>query len=325
MTTVSVQQQGAVVHHRAGQFCVELHGTELAVYPARTVTEFLLLGGTHMTTAALREAATLGISTHFLTLSGRHVATVSPTLTAQAELLRAQVHYSESVERTLQDARAIVSAKIHNSRVILKGSLPEATTSPVLHTLQALANTALHADSAASLLGIEGTAARLYFTAWRALLPDGWQDYFQQRAAHPPPDPVNALLSFGYSLLATRVLSSLQRAGLHAAFSAYHEPRGRRPALALDLMEEHRAYAVDTVVLRFMKLHPLTPELFLSAPRYLLEPPARRAFLSLFAERMTARLTARRRVQDVIHGQVLTFAEALRQGSPYLPLRLNEE
>ena len=96
--------------------------------------------------------------------------------------------------------------------------------------------------------GHEGTATREYFRAWRQLIGDDWG--FTARERRPPPDPVNAMLSFGYTLLVQEAVAALEMAGLDAAVGFLHRARWGRPCLALDLMEEFRPVIVDAVVLR---------------------------------------------------------------------------
>lgn len=327
MTAVTIQQQGAVVHYKAGQYVVEFHGQALAAYPSRAVTELLLLGGTHLTTHALREAASQGVPVHFLTMTGRPVASVQAPGQGGAALLRAQVYYADTPARTLEDARQIVHAKIRNSRWVLQQawkSQPERRDTTSTQALNTLADTALLADSQTSLLGIEGVAAQRYFAMWRELLPLSWQTYFSAREAHPAADPVNALLSLGYGVLTGLVQSNIQRLGLHPGFAPYHQPHGRRPVLALDLVEEFRAYAVDSVALTFMTVTPLTPDLFSAAPNARLSAAARKSFLTLLLRHWQKPWLKKASLAQVVHRQVSQFAQCLREEKIYKPLLLDE-
>jgi CRISP-associated protein Cas1 len=94
------------------------------------------------------------------------------------------------------------------------------------------------------IMGHEGMASREYFRAWGGLLGD-WQ--FTERQRRPPPDPVNAMLSFGYTLLILEAVAALSAAGLDPAVGFLHQARWGRPSLALDIMEEFRPVVVDAV------------------------------------------------------------------------------
>jgi CRISP-associated protein Cas1 len=89
-----------------------------------------------------------------------------------------------------------------------------------------------------AVLGHEGSATREYFRAWRHMIGENWG--FTARERRPPPDPVNAMLSFGYTLLVQEAIAALETAGLDAAVGFLHRARWGRPCLALDLMEEFR-------------------------------------------------------------------------------------
>ena len=132
---------------------------------------------------------------------------------------------------------------------------------------ETLAITRLVLADAASydqILGHEGAASREYFRAWRQLIGDTWG--FTARERRPPPDPVNAMLSFGYTLLVQEAVAALESAGLDSAVGFLHRGRWGRPCLALDLMEEFRPVTVDTVVLRCAMTGIVRPDEFITAP-----------------------------------------------------------
>jgi CRISP-associated protein Cas1 len=148
-------------------------------------------------------------------------------------------------------AREVVAAKGSNQRTLLRrNGAPEPT-----ETIDAMASVlpaVAAADGMDSLLGLEGTLARHYFGAFASMVKPG--DLAQAfsaegRARRPPPDPVNAMLSFGYALLSKECTVALASVGLDPFWGLYHRPRHGRPALALDLMEEFRPLVVDSAVL----------------------------------------------------------------------------
>jgi len=104
------------------------------------------------------------------------------------------------------------------------------------------------APSVEALMGVEGAASREYFRGFAMVLSEPW--VFEGRRRRPPPDPVNSLLSFGYSLLIQDVIASIESAGLDPLVGYLHRPQVGRPSLALDLVEELRPLIVDAFVLR---------------------------------------------------------------------------
>ncbi len=109
-----------------------------------------------------------------------------------------------------------------------------------------------------SLRGSEGAAAALYWRAFAELVPPPWQ--FSKRQARPAPDPINAMLSLGYTLLYQAVAGLLQARSLNAHLGMLHLPGGSHLALASDLMEIFRAYVVDATVLRLLRTQQLDPQ-----------------------------------------------------------------
>jgi CRISPR-associated endonuclease Cas1 len=115
------------------------------------------------------------------------------------------------------------------------------------------------------LLGTEGQAAHLYFSRFGRMLKStpGREFDFQKRQRRPPPDPVNALLSFAYALLAKDCFSALATVGFDPYHGFFHAGRHGRPSLALDLMEEFRPIIADSVVLTLVNNAVVSPDDFI--------------------------------------------------------------
>jgi CRISPR-associated protein Cas1 len=149
-----------------------------------------------------------------------------------------------------------------------------------------------------AVLGHGESATREYFRAWRRVIGENWG--FTARERRPPPDPVNAMLSFGYTLLVQEAIAALETAGLDAAVGFLHRARWGRPCLALDLMEEFRPVVVDAVVLRCLSTGIVRFEEFETSPDVgcRMSARARQAFLAAYERRMltvfTHEPTARR-------------------------------
>jgi CRISPR-associated protein Cas1 len=152
--------------------------------------------------------------------------------------------------KSLRLARGFVSRKIRNTRTLLRrnGVRPKPE---ILEEMNRTANLAEKATTQERLLGIEGVGARLYFQSFSSMLKMSLSTFgFESRNRRPPRDPVNALLSLAYSVLARDWTVVLLAVGLDPFLGFYHRPRFGRPALALDLMEEFRPLIADSVVLQ---------------------------------------------------------------------------
>ena len=215
-------------------------------------------------------------------------------------LRRAQFRAAEDSSVCLNLARFFVAGKIRNARKML---MRNALVQPVaaLLRLKHAASDALNASSIPSLLGIEGAAAALYFSEFPGMIKADDDDLpglesaaappfafdFQKRNRRPPTDPVNALLSFAYSLLTKDCTVALLAVGFDPWMGFYHQPRPGRPALALDLMEEFRPLIAESAVLTAINNRMIAPTDFVSAGQAVnLSPEGRKKFLYAYEQRM---------------------------------------
>lgn len=201
-------------------------------------------------------------------------------------------------------ARQFIHGKIRNQRTLLQRNHISPPEGPLLR-LKRAAQDALAADSLPSLLGIEGAAAALYFEHFSGMLKPRdeldfgpatatptWTFDFRARNRRPPRDPVNALLSLAYSLLAKDCLLAAHATGFDPYLGFYHQPRFGRPALALDLMEEFRPLIADSTVLTLLNNQMLTPNHFVQAGDSCnLTPAGRKIFFQAYERRMQHLIT----------------------------------
>ena len=163
-----------------------------------------------------------------------------------------------------------------------------------IEKLKALQLAAERSVDTADLLGIEGYAARVYFAVYRESLIGGWE--FPRRTRRPPKDPVNALLSLGYTFLGHAAMAALEIVGLDPYLGFFHAEKYGRPALALDLVEEFRAPIVDSLVLDILNHRLLDNDDFEPGPKseaIYLTPKGLRVFLTKFSQRLESQITPR--------------------------------
>jgi CRISPR-associated protein Cas1 len=143
-----------------------------------------------------------------------------------------------------------------------------------------------------TILGMEGAGSAAYFHCFGKLLSDPRQWPFPGRVKRPPTDPVNSLLSFGYSLLTNKVASAVQLVGFDHFVGYLHSSFYGRPSLALDIMEEFRPVIVDSVVLTLLNNRMLTPKDFVvELGAYRLTDQRRKVFFTKFEERLNEELS----------------------------------
>ncbi|MGA7869864.1 MAG: CRISPR-associated endonuclease Cas1 [Candidatus Binatus sp.] len=213
-------------------------------------------------------------------------------------LRKRQFALSEDAFFCLSVAREFVAAKIRNQRTLLRRNHIEPPAIAVAQ-LKRYAGAAMNAEELDELLGIEGNAARIYFANFTGLVKadneGGVAPFtfeFTRRNRRPPVDPVNALLSFAYSMLAKDLTIICHSVGLDPFIGFFHQPRFGRPALALDLMEEFRPLIADSVVISAINTGMVTTGDFIRVgPAVALTPSGRKGFLRAYEQRMDALVT----------------------------------
>jgi CRISPR-associated protein Cas1 len=261
MGTIYVKEQGAVIRRDGERLRVTLDKEELTSIPLLHLDQLALMGNVQLTTPAAARLLERGVDVVYLSKYGKFRGRLVHSGSKFAELRHRQLLMAAEESAALEIARAIVVAKVGNQRVVLQRRaerVPDARRA--LDGMMQMGRRAEKARSLDSLRGFEGKAGAFYFEAMRALLPTGWG--FEKRAYHPPPDPANSLLSFGYTLLLKDVTAAIQLVGLDPYLGFFHALGYDRPALALDLMEELRPVIVDSMFLDIVAKKRLQPNDF---------------------------------------------------------------
>ena len=263
MTTLYVTDQGAYVKVQHKQFQV-YHEDQLKIsVPVNRVTHIVLFGCSNLSHGAVSLCLQHKIPVLYLSSKGRYFGQLQTTGQAQVRYLIHQVQRSFDPAFVQNQAREIVLAKLHNSRILLMRLNRRRPTDVATQTIADLAQLmpqAMTADSVEALLGYEGQGANLYFGALATLLKGPFE--FDGRTRRPPTDPINSLLSLGYTLLSQNIHSMIEVAGLHTHFGNLHTPRDNHPALVSDLVEEFRALVVDSLVAYLVNSKIFKPEDF---------------------------------------------------------------
>jgi len=289
-----IQEQGARVGKESRNLTVKLSGEEVARVRMKDVSQLVLLGNVSITPQALHAVCEDSIPVvHYSTGFWFYGVTQGMGL-KNAFVRRAQFETADDLGRCLAFAREIVAAKGMNQRTMI-GRNVSPRPKAVGAAMRGLIRRVAEAKSIPELLGLEGAIASAYFGQFgEALKPrDFDRDWdFTTRNRRPPRDPVNALLSFGYAMLAKECTVALMGEGLDPWWGFYHRPRHGRPALALDLMEEFRPLIVDSAILTAVNTGMVTRSNFTrSAAACMLGPKGRKAFLKAYEARMDQLVT----------------------------------
>jgi len=336
-TTVYVREQGAVVRKRGERLVVTKGFDELMDLPLLHVRQVALVGNVQLTTQAaamlLQHDVDVVFFSQYFKFRGRLVSTGSKFAQLRHDQLRAMM----DEEKPLVLARQVVLGKLRNQRVILQRYLAKdgaGTAAGVLRRgvdgIAAMVDGAQQTDSLDSLRGYEGKAGAFYFAGLRGLLDPGWG--FERRAYYPPPDPINAVLSLGYSLLLKDMMAAVQLVGLDPYLGFFHVIEYGRPSLVLDVMEEFRPILVDSLVLELVNRRRLTPEDFVKTGLKKRPVEMSEGGMTMFLRRYEQRLQDR--VRHPVTGEQVSYRRCLElqvrqvarfvqgQGRGYVPLVL---
>jgi CRISPR-associated protein Cas1 len=287
-----VQTPGAQIGQRGEQLIVSLKGEEIRKLPGQQLRAIYCYGAVQVTAQAIETCLELGIDLAYFSPAGRFIGMLRGLPASGVDARRGQYRLFELPGVRLQLAREIIRAKIHNQRVLLmrNGAAPDR----ILSLLAACRDATERASDLSDLLGIEGTAAALYFEYFDSMLKqrDAWTFDWRGRNRRPPRDPVNALLSLGYSMLAKELTGVCHAVGLDPFLGFMHQPRYGRPALALDLMEEFRPLTADSVAVSLINRGEIAPEDFLrSANGTFLNDRGRKTFWEAWFRRLDTEVT----------------------------------
>lgn len=254
---VYVQEQGARVS-KSGD-CIHVKtAEETRKIRLIDISELTVFGNVQITTQTTRELCKRNISICYMTYGGWFTGMTGGLASKNIELrIKQHAVYAQKSSR-MSIARAIVAGKIKNSITILRRnhSSPPAEK---MNKMDELVEKALSAKQYETLLGIEGLAARIYFSEFGGMLrSDSVTFDFAGRNRRPPKDPVNAILSFLYAMLTRHATVTVSSVGLEPYLGFLHQPKYGKPALALDLIEEFRPIVADSTCLTLINTGEIT-------------------------------------------------------------------
>lgn len=261
LNTIYITTEGASLRKDGENLVAEVDGVERARVPFHMLASVVVFGGIYVSPALIGACAAAGITLVLLERNGRFQARIEGPVSGNVLLRRAQYKASDAAEEIV---RSMLIGKVANQRAVLMRSLRDygdEYTSQIRDTIVSVTDRLariirrieLSDDSVDLMRGSEGEAAHLYFSVFDHLIrsPDA-ELRWTQRSRRPPLDPVNAILSFLYTLLTHDCRSACESVGLDPAVGFLHRDRPGRPSLALDLMEEFRPVLVDRLALSLL-------------------------------------------------------------------------
>lgn len=256
LNTLYVTNPDAMLRKKDDAVAVYLDGNEQASIPFHLLEGIVIYGHAGFTNSLLGSCAEHGVGVVILDERGRFKCRVEGPVSGNVLLRKAQYEASSLPDQSLTIAKRFVMAKVHNSRIVLQHAVRDhptiegATVTRAIEGLQISKSSVSSVMTLDELRGVEGDAAHVYFSAFGMLLSARDTTLsFVGRNRRPPKDPVNAALSFFYTMLAREIRTACESVGLDPQVGYLHACRPGRDSLALDLIEELRAPVVDRFVL----------------------------------------------------------------------------
>ncbi len=300
--TLYVMTQGAYAHLENDTVRIDVERVKRLQVPLHHLGAIVCFGNVLVSPKLMHRCADDGKALVLLSEHGRFKARLEGPVSGNILLRQAQHTRAGSGDFCLDTARAMIAGKIRNSRQILQRGAREAAdpddSAALGGAAEQLANAlrrVAHARDLDSVRGIEGEAAKNYFGVMSRLLRADARSVFAMdgRTRRPPRDRMNALLSFLYAMLMNDCRSAAEAAGLDPQLGFLHAVRPGRAALALDLMEELRAYVADRLALTLINRGQIQADDFeeREGGAVLLAEKGRRAVVAAFQERKQEKVT----------------------------------
>lgn len=306
------------------QLMVLAPGQDPLRIPAERLHQVMAFGATNITSGAISLCLEMGIPVMLLAGRGRYFGLIDPLKIDNLNTQRAQFRALDQPSQCMSIASAMVQAKISNHLALLRRwhrnrpPIDQEHTLELYDSLHLASSKAGRTDNSDSLRGIEGAAAAAYWRAFKALLAPEWK--FEGRRKQPPPDPVNSLLSYGYTLMYYNLLTLVAARGLNPYAGFLHTPRKGHHALVSDLMEEFRGPIVDALVFDMVQNGRIKPDEFIwpetDGEPCLMSVSARRNYVHAFEKKLNTpvrhtRYGLQMDWRRIMDGQVLHLVQTL--------------
>lgn len=333
MSTLYITQQGAVLGKTSERLTLKVDKEVVAEMPLINVSQVVIFGHVMITSGTLNLLMRHGIEVCYVTQYGGYLGRTVPEISKNGLLRLEQYQAALDPKRRLAVARSVVVGKLKNLRAMLVEKVPKEAKSQVKQAVKQIKDAEKGAQRARKLEQVrayEGAGSSAYFSAFGAMMKNA-AFRFETRTRRPPTDPVNAMLSFGYTLLANDLYTAVNIVGFDPYIGYLHAEEYGRPSLPLDLMEEFRPLIVDTMVLSIINQAMLTPDAF-HAPTEegcRMTDEGRKIFLHQYEERRTTEFThpglnRKMTYQQSFEQQARQFAKVLQgELDVYPPLALH--
>ncbi len=290
MSFVYLTDDGLLVRKSGNRFIVGREQEELFAIPIEEIEGIVLMGRIQLTSAVMTMCLERDIPLTWLSHEGKFFGRLESAKQSSVDKYYRQVLAIEEKTFTRAIARKVIDAKIHNQLTVLRRYYRTDKSKIVSNAFQqiiAIQKSMGQELQTEQLMGYEGIISKLYFQALGQIVPEEFR--FEKRSRRPPLDPVNSMLSLGYTLLMYEIYTVIVNCGLCPGFGFLHSLRKDHPALASDLMEEWRAPIIDSMVLSLLSHREIRLEHFTRSeerPGIFLTNEGRKIFLRAYERKM---------------------------------------
>ena len=328
MQTLYITDNGLQLRRRSNRIVLKKDGKVVEEIPILNLKRILIFGNNQLTTELLRYLAGKGIEVAFLSTSGRFKFRIVPETSKNIYLRMAQHDRYRDTAYRVRMSKSIVEGKLKNQRSVLmrcQRNQPGIDLQVAVGALRKCIEQVPEKSSIEEIMGVEGIGSRAYFEAYGRLLLGGFE--LSRREYYPPPDPVNALLSFGYMVLFNELSSLLEACGFDVFLGFLHGTRYGRASLATDMIEELRGPVIDRLVLYMINKGAVKPAQFSAREgkkSVRMDEDALKTYLSNYERFMTASFQdpadgKRKTYRDLVKQKVLDLERAVLNKLEYTP------
>jgi len=326
MSTLYLLEQGAKLEKESKRLVVKKDNKVLLEIPEFKIERVLLFGNIQITTQAMKFLLESGIETSLFSIYGKLIGRLLPAQSKNVFLRMVQLEKAKNEEFRLNFAKIIIEGKIRNAKALLQRfarNHPEIDLKDAVKDSDGCLEELPRKRRVPSAIGVEGRASAIYFKAFGKMFRKELQ--FGERRRRPPPDPVNSLLSLGYSLITNEMFSVTTSIGFDPYIGFLHGIEYGRPSLALDLIEEFRHSIVDRLTLELVNKEILVKEDFEEKDGgvYLKEEARKRYFLHYERRMLTSFQDTESKSEinyrRMFYQQAQRFAKTLQEDIAYVP------
>lgn len=268
LNTLYITTPDSYISKDGENIVVSVKQQEVFRIPVINVESIVTFGYMGASPGLMKLCSDRGVGLTFLSPSGRFISRVQGPVHGNVLLRKAQYSLTDNDEASTEISKIVIAGKIQNYRNVLRRYQRDYgqnnAVESAVHEMDRAKSNILKTSSKDVIRGLEGDAASCYFSVFSHLIINQQSDFpFNGRNRRPPKDAVNAMLSLSYTLLTNEIASALETVGLDPYVGFFHTLRPGRTSLALDMVEELRAYLGDRFVLSLINRRQITASDFL--------------------------------------------------------------